>query len=44
LVNEAIVGDKIKCDNCGWGWNIADGGNDLFICHKCGHDNKPTGK
>ena len=40
-LNEAIVGDKIKCDNCGWDWNIVDGGNDLFICHKCGHDNEP---
>lgn len=40
-LNEAIVGDKIVCDNCGWSWNIKDGGNDLFICHKCGHDNTP---
>ena len=41
-LNEAIVGDKIECDNCNWSWNIVDGGDDLFICHKCGHDNKPT--
>ncbi len=40
-VNESIVGEKIKCDNCSWSWNIVDGGDDLFICHKCGHDNKP---
>ena len=40
-LNEAIVGDKIKCDNCGWDWNIVDGGDDLFICHECGHDNTP---
>ena len=39
-LNEAIVGEKIECDNCGWSWNIVDGGNDLFICHKCGHDNE----
>ncbi|MDB4232351.1 hypothetical protein N9795_01455 [Candidatus Pelagibacter sp.] len=38
-LNEAIVGDRIECDNCGWSWPIADGGDDLFICHKCGHDN-----
>ena len=44
LVNEAIVGDKIECDNCDWSWDIVSGGDDLFICHKCGHDNKPTGK
>ena len=40
-LNEAIVGEKIKCDNCGWDWNIVDGGDDLFICHECGHDNTP---
>jgi hypothetical protein len=40
-LNEAIVGDRIVCDNCGWNWPIKDGGDDLFICHKCGHDNNP---
>ena len=39
-LEEAIVGEKIECDKCGWSWNIVDGGNDLFICHKCGHDNE----
>jgi hypothetical protein len=39
-LNEEIVGEKIKCDNCGWDWNIVDGGDDLFICHECGHDNE----
>ena len=41
IINEAIVGDKIECDNCDWSWKIADGGDDLFTCHKCGHDNNP---
>jgi proteasome assembly chaperone (PAC2) family protein len=41
ILNEAIVGEKIECDKCGWSWNIVDGGDDLFICHKCGHDNEP---
>ncbi len=41
IINEAIVGNKIECDNCGWSWKIVDGGDDLFICHKCGHDNTP---
>ncbi len=41
-LNEAIVGEKIECDNCDWSWNIKDGGDDLFICHKCGHDNTPV--
>ena len=40
-LNESIVGDKIECDKCGWSWNIVDGGNDLFMCHKCGHNNEP---
>jgi hypothetical protein len=40
-LNESIVGDKIECDDCGWSWKIVDGGDDLFICHKCGHDNSP---
>ena len=33
-LNEAIVGDKIECDNCDWSWKIVDGGDYLFICHK----------
>jgi hypothetical protein len=35
--------DKIKgeiyCTNCPWHWSLAKGGNDPYICHKCGHDN-----
>ena len=38
-VKESIVGKKILCDNCGWEWNIEDGGDDMFTCHKCGSDN-----
>lgn len=42
-LNESIVGQKIVCDNCGWNWNIKDGGDDMFTCHKCGSDdNMPT--
>jgi hypothetical protein len=40
-VEEQIQGDSIVCDDCGWTWKIEDGGNDLYICHKCGHDNTP---
>ena len=39
-MKEAIIGNKIECDNCNWSWNIKDGGDDLYICHKCGHDNE----
>ena len=40
-LEEIIIGDKIKCDNCGWEWKIKDGGDDLYMCHKCNHDNTP---
>jgi phosphopantetheine adenylyltransferase len=41
-LTEGIFGDRIECDNCGWSWKIKDGGDDLYICHKCGHDNNPN--
>jgi len=39
--SEQVQGDSIVCDGCGWTWKIKDGGDDLYICHKCGHDNTP---
>ena len=33
---------SIKCTNCGWEWKIVEGGDDVYTCHKCGHDNTPT--
>jgi hypothetical protein len=41
LTLEKITNTEIICDNCGWTWKIKDGGDDLYICHKCGHDNSP---
>ena len=38
----ALLTKKVTCKNCGWKWDIADGGDDLYICHKCGHDNTPN--
>jgi len=38
---ETIVGDEIHCDNCDWHWKIKEGGDDLYTCHKCWHDNTP---
>ena len=32
----------IKCSNCGWEWELSNGGDDPYLCHKCGHDNKPN--
>jgi len=40
-LSELVTDTEIICDNCGWEWKIADGGDDLYICHKCGHDNNP---
>jgi hypothetical protein len=38
LITEDNQG-QIKCEGCGWEWNIEDGGKDPYVCHKCGHDN-----
>jgi len=38
---EKVTEDSVTCDSCGWDWKIKDGGNDLYICHKCNHDNTP---
>lgn len=41
-LNERVEGHKVICDNCGWSWNISDGGKDTYTCHKCGTDNTPV--
>jgi hypothetical protein len=41
LSEEIVYGGHVLCDNCGWSWNLSDGGDDKYICHKCGHDNTP---
>jgi len=41
MYNETVTDTNIICDNCGWTWAIIDGGDDLYICHTCGHDNTP---
>ena len=37
---EGIEGEKVVCDDCGWSWDLSDGGHDPYICHKCGNDNQ----
>lgn len=37
---EVISDTKVTCNQCGWSWNISEGGDDPFICHKCGHNNE----
>jgi hypothetical protein len=34
-----LTDDKIVCQNCGWSWKVKDGGDDLYVCHKCYTDN-----
>jgi hypothetical protein len=38
-INEDIIDGEIECEKCGWKWEIADGGQEPYICHKCDHDN-----
>ena len=41
-VKEIVTATEVICNKCGWHWPIADGGEDLYICHKCGYDNNPA--
>ena len=39
--NETISEDeRIVCEKCEWSWDLSDGGNDPYTCHKCGHTNE----
>ena len=33
-------GGTIECGSCSWSWDRKDGGNDMYVCHKCGTDNE----
>ena len=39
---EEFSANRVVCDNCGWNWRLEDGGDDMYVCHECGHDNSPT--
>jgi hypothetical protein len=41
IVKEIVTSTEVICDKCGWEWDKKDGGKDLYICHKCGHNNNP---
>jgi hypothetical protein len=41
VVTEIVTDTEVICDGCGWEWDISEGGDDLYMCHKCGHDNSP---
>lgn len=38
-VDGKVSDTEIECQKCGWKWDAKDGGNDLYVCHKCNHDN-----
>lgn len=40
LQEGGLLSKTITCQNCGWSWKAADGGNDVSTCHKCGANNK----
>jgi hypothetical protein len=39
---EMSINIEIVCEHCGWEWDYKDGGNDPYVCHKCGYDNRET--
>lgn len=41
-LDELVTDSHIICNKCKWSWTKASGGNDLYNCHKCGHDNTPV--
>lgn len=40
--NEELNPNNVECTKCGWTWKLQDGGDDVFLCHKCNHDNTPS--
>jgi hypothetical protein len=38
---EEFTPNVVTCENCGWQWKLQDGGDDVFLCHECNHDNSP---
>jgi len=40
-VKITALGDPniIKCSKCNWSWLKKDGGNNPYLCHKCGYNN-----
>ena len=34
-----IEDPTIECEKCGWEWQLSNGGEDPYICHKCNFDN-----
>ena len=43
-VDPGVTGDTVTCKECGWEWEMKDGGEDVYVCHKCGYDNSIISK
>jgi hypothetical protein len=41
ILNEDVKDGVVTCDDCNWHWDISDGGDSPYLCHKCGNDNTP---
>ena len=41
ILNEEVKDGVVTCDKCNWQWDISDGGEHPYTCHKCGNDNTP---
>lgn len=37
---EIVTKKGVICDKCGWSWKLSEGGDDPYICHKCGYNNE----
>jgi hypothetical protein len=31
--------ETVECAKCGWRWDLENGGENPYLCHKCGYDN-----
>ena len=31
---ELMDNNKVICNSCGWFWDLSEGGDDPYICHK----------
>ena len=39
LLETADADGKVTCSNCGWNWDVVEGGDDAYTCHECGYNN-----
>jgi tRNA(Ile2) C34 agmatinyltransferase TiaS len=39
-IMEIVTNEEVICNECGWSWKLSEGGDDPYICHKCGNNNE----